>query len=426
MWAAPRQLVFLPEVSPMHIGVALSRGALSFSSLSALLLLSSCSVTANEDEGTSGPGAGTSPRLPTPSGNSGGAIGAPNPGGVGGFSSGSATSLPSSPSCMPQPDDAGCVGEQYAGETVPLDVYVLFDQSCSMSCPISLGGPGRCCMGDPNARILPVRQAMAAFLRDPRSAGIGLGLGYFGQRPLGQASCRPTDYETPDLPIGDAQAEALIASLEVAQPTGETPTGAALRGACTYIDRARSERPGRSVALLLVTDGIPETPLTNCGATLTDAVAAARECSSRPVPIKTYVLGIGQALSNLDQIAAAGGTQEAYLVEGGDVARMMLEALNAIRGKASIPCQLEIPPAPSGRDLDTQEVNLGLCDADGNAQSTLYVGSSSDCSSTGGWYYDDPANPRQILLCPTSCAIASTPGAQLYYSVGCQTQVPIR
>jgi hypothetical protein len=79
-------------------------------------------------------------------------------------------------SCMPQADDTGCVGEQYAGETVPLDVYILFDESCSMSCPISQSGPGQCCIGGPDQRIVPVRAALDSFLQSPETAGIGFGL----------------------------------------------------------------------------------------------------------------------------------------------------------------------------------------------------------------------------------------------------------
>ena len=329
--------------------------------------------------------------------------------------------------CMPQADDSGCVGEQFAGETVPLDVYILFDQSCSMSCPISKSGPGQCCTGGPDQRIVPVRAALDAFLHAPESAGIRFGLGYFGSDPLGQTSCSAVDYQTPAVAVAKSQADRLSASLNQAVPTGETPTGAALRGACSYAREVKRAEPSHSVVILLVTDGVPETPLTRCGASLPDAAQAAAECADdAQTPIKTYVLGIGQALSNLDQIAKSGRTTKAHLVEGGDVTANMLAALNAIRGDAVIPCQLQIPPAPSSSALDFSAVNLGICDASGANQATFNVASPDQCADGRGWYYDNPANPQRIVLCQASCDTVSVPGAQLYYSVGCATQTVLR
>jgi hypothetical protein len=359
-------------------------------------------------------GSGTSPNLDLGGKDPTSSTGGPN-------GSGTATS------CQPTTDSSGCVGEQFAGEGVPLDVYILFDQSCSMSCPISRGGPGQCCVGGPDPRIAPVRQAMDQFLHDSKSTNISFGIGYFGAQPLGSASCDAAFYEKPAVAIGPGQADTIVASLDAAQPTGETPTGAALRGACHYAKQDKHATPGHSVVILLVTDGIPETPVTRCGATLADAVQAASACAGdAETPIKTYVLGVGQALSNLNQIAAAGQTSKARLVDGGDVAQSMLAALNEIRGDAAIPCQLEIPPPPRGGDLDLTQVNVNICDAAGKPQSTYNVASNADCGSTSGWYYDDPANPQKIMLCKASCDTVSTSGAQLYYTVGCATQVTVR
>jgi hypothetical protein len=323
---------------------------------------------------------------------------------------------------VPEPDQTGCVGEQFAGENIPVDVYVMFDQSCSMSCPIEREGPGQCCMGDPNGRIFPVREAMDLFLHDPESAGVGFGIGYFGYMPVGDTSCDESDYEDAAIDVGLNQADQIVASLEQAEPTGETPTGAAIRGACTYAVGQRRANPGRALVILLVTDGIPETPSSQCGASLPDAVEAATDCSQDPAnPIKIYVLGVGRALQNLDQIAAAGGTDRAYLVEGGNVQQSVLEALNGIRAAASIPCQLTIPPSSDG-ELNYNEVNIGVCNGTGTPQPTFHVGDVDGCGADGGWYYDDPSRPESIHLCEVSCATVNQPGASLFYSVGCATQ----
>ena len=195
-----------------------------------------CSSGSNDDGPLNGSGGGIV--VGAGQGNVAGNLGS---GGRSGGSGGSGTSA----SCLPTPDDEGCVGEQYEGESLPLDVYVLFDQSCSMSCPISRGGPGQCCMGDPNGRILPVRDAMDAFLHDPESAGIGFGLGYFGFQPIGQTSCAARDYASPSVPV-TLDHDAVLRSLAEREPIGETPTGAAIRGACSYAQEWKQQNAGQA------------------------------------------------------------------------------------------------------------------------------------------------------------------------------------
>lgn len=330
--------------------------------------------------------------------------------------------------CQPSPDDTGCVGEQYAGETVPLDIYIMFDQSCSMSCPVSTTGqPGQCCPGEPDPRIDPVRQAMDEFLNAPESAGISVGIGYFGFMDVGSTSCDPADYATPAVAIDrlPSNASSVLRSLSSVTPTGETPTGAAIRGACTVATDWATSHPGHAVVILLVTDGVPETPSSrNCSppASVADAAAAASECQGGTPHIPTYVLGIGQALSNLNQIADAGGTNQAYLVDGSQGS--VLDALNQIRGAATIPCELSIPQPPPGETLETNQVNVGVCDSAGQAITTYYVETPDQCATAdGGWYYDDPSHPLRIMLCGPTCDTVSVPGASLYFTIGCQTQI---
>lgn len=186
-------------------------------------------------------------------------------------------------------------------------------------------------------RIDVVRNAIGGFLRDPRSAGMGVGIGFFGFHPLSCmcTSCNPADYATPAVSVGllPQNTDPVIAAMAAVEPTGETPTGPALRGACQYAAIRRQAEPSRRVAVLLVTDGVPEAPLTKlaggCNPTLADAVAAAQQCLS--AGLRTYVLGVGPALDDLGQISAAGGTTHAYLAPTGEqsVVGQMLEAIRA-------------------------------------------------------------------------------------------------
>src|SRR5690606_37981748 len=195
-------------------------------------------------------------------------------------------------------------------------------------------------------------------LVDPASAGIGVGLGLFGQQEIGQTTCDGETFGEPAVTVGALpdQAAALSDALSGLQPVGETPTGPARRGACAYASQHRAATAGNQMVILLLTDGRPEAPTTcrggegTCCPSIDDAVAAASECRNE-VGIRTFVLGVGPLLDNLEQIAVAGGTDQAYLVQGGDVSTEVLRALNRIRSSASIPCELALPEPPLGEAL---------------------------------------------------------------------------
>jgi hypothetical protein len=313
-----------------------------------------------------------------------------------------------------------CVAEPMKGEPIPVDIYVMFDQSGSMATPVGTG-----------TRLDAVRAAVATFLDAPESRGLGVGIGYFGQFPIGGTSCNAADYATPAVPIAalPGATAALLDSLHRIVPTGETPTGAAIRGACGYAQDYRRAHPDHAVFQLLVTDGVPEAPVSmsrGCAPTLDEAVQATAACRTGAPSIKTYVLGVGPSLQNLQQIAAAGGTDKAYLVEGGNVSEQVLSALNQIRTGTSIRCELQIPPPPAGKVLDFNFVNLLYTNAVGQKTALFNTGGSAGCAAAGGgWFYDDPASPQKILLCESTCNVVKYEiGGELDYAIGCKTIIP--
>ncbi len=336
----------------------------------------------------------------------------------GGTSSGSGSSI-SANGCEVTTDDAICAAQAYEGEAIPLDIYIMFDQSGSMLNDV--GGV---------TRLDAIERATTTFLRDQASARIRVGVGYFGFQPIGKTSCSPDDYASPSVPV-TLDHEEVLRSLAEREPIGETPTGAAIRGACGYAKDWKTANAGHSVVLLLLTDGEPKAPMScsagDCCPTLDDAVQAAADCRSGEPGIQTYVLGVGPFLDNLQKIAQAGGTDKAYLIGDRDVEQQVLQALNSIRGAASIPCELKLPEPSGGTALDYGLVNVAYQDSSCSLSTIYNVPSDTGCDpEAGGWYYDDPAAPTSVKLCGASCDRVSAPGGRLAFTVGCETEVLVK
>jgi len=213
------------------------------------------------------------------------------------------------------------------------------------------------------------------------------------------------------------------------QPTGETPTGAAIRGACRYASQWKASHTTHEVAILLLTDGRPEASVTcangtgTCCPTLEDAVAAAAECKNGDPAISTYVAAVGSSLADLQQIAVAGGTESAYLVDSGDVTQNLLSSLRSLRNGAMTRCELQLQAPPSGGTPNPDRINIAHVNSACEGTVLQRVDTAASCSSTGGWYYDDPNNPSVVRLCPTTCDDVSSSGGSVFFSVGCATFV---
>jgi hypothetical protein len=127
------------------------------------------------------------------------------------------------------------------------------------------------------------------------------------------------------------------------------------------------------------------------------------------------VLGVGPSLDNLNQIAAAGGTEHAYLVAD-DSSSGVLEALNQVRATAQIPCEMLIDNSAS--DLHYDQTSVVTLDSNCMLSRLVKVESAENCAD-GGFYFDDATNPTSILLCESTCGEVKQPGTKLLYSIGC-------
>lgn len=244
-------------------------------------------------------------------------------------------------------------------------------------------------------------------------------------------SCDVTQYATPAIevaPVPNIRSDVML-TIATERPAGisSTPTWAALQGAHTYARSHSDANPGRTVAVVLATDGLPSG---RCNPkdipTISDVAAAALASSPG---IRTFVVGVfadsdTDAQTNLDSIASAGGTDRAFITgTGTDVADRLSDALSSIR-ESTFSCDQQLPEPPAGMTLDLTRVNVEFVSGAGRSV-VPFVEASDRCDPMlGGWHYGDDGsgNPERIVLCPATCdSVNQQPQGQLEIRVGCAT-----
>ncbi|MFO0564644.1 MAG: hypothetical protein U0263_03220 [Polyangiaceae bacterium] len=95
----------------------------------------------------------------------------------------------------------------------------------------------------------------------------------------------------------------------------------------------------------------------------------------------------------------------------------------AVVSAKSVDCAWDIPPAPAGQTFNPNMVNVNYTQGGGGSpQPIFHVDKSTDCGTQGGWYYDDNTNPKQVLVCPSTCAaIQADANAKVDVLFGCAT-----
>jgi len=88
---------------------------------------------------------------------------------------------------------------------------------------------------------------------------------------------------------------------------------------------------------------------------------------------------------------------------------------------APLPCSFAMPEAPADMTLDYMRVNVEYTPGGGSSTLLLFVGSEAACTGNG-WYYDDPAAPTEIVLCPATCAVVGADSSgRVDVTLGCET-----
>lgn len=305
-----------------------------------------------------------------------------------------------------------------------LNIMLLLDESSSMQY---------------NYKWQAVKVAVQTFLVAPTSSGLRVGLQYFPTR--NPSECSIDYYETPAVALGELPTNEapLRTSLEAqAIPTNSgTPMLPALLGTLNYTrDYIRAATSGNHRGIVvLATDGLPDTSCIDgtfsVPNTIENVALVAREAynNGQDGGIRTFVIGVGTALAELDTVAEAGGTGKSLVVDVGVTAdkNAFLDALEGIRRSAS---GCDFPVLPATVSLDSSRANVTFTNDDGGVVCINQLrGGLGECTdesgeSVDGWYFTNPINgyvtadggrvdagdptaDNVLRLCPKTCDFIS-------------------
>jgi hypothetical protein len=313
----------------------------------------------------------------------------------------------------------GCVPSLHAGERVPLDLYVVWDRSGSMTTG-DFGG----------TRWEVMKKAFFAFMtQGAQVEGLGLGLEFFpteavidcgvtsppncppGCAPFGPicmasgGGCSPNDFLPPAVIIQPLPGvrQQIVEALDRTSPGGGTPTLPAMQAALQVTTGYAELYPERKVVIVLATDGQPN----DCSSTNANVALAAKEGVDASPAVLTFVIGIG-SVPELDAIAASGGTEKAFVVGSTTPEQDFVDAMNQIR-QAAVACELALPAGAKQGALQVIHDGKALPQRSDVAS----------CAGQPGWAYD--GSGKRIVLCPLSCHAVELTGLEL---VALQTGCP--
>ncbi|MBM4360352.1 MAG: VWA domain-containing protein [Deltaproteobacteria bacterium] len=313
-------------------------------------------------------------------------------------------------------DFGECASATVEGKPVPVTLFIMMDRSGSML---------------QDQKWANAQTALVAFFQNPESAGLKVALRFFpDDKPAAGCSapsCSTDACATPLVGAGelnalpahsDPQQKALVEAVQATKPDGQTPMSAALAGATKWAKQNAS--PDQRTAVILITDGEPQ----GCDENIGNIAALAADARST-AGVLTYAIGMaGSKQSQLDQIAQAGGSDTAFLIDNGTVTTQLQAALKKIK-VSQIACSFEVPTSTDPtKPVDPNLVNVTTQKGPGGSPSVLpKVDGLAQCSGAA-WYYDNALQPTQILLCPAACKTAQAdPDTVVKVVLGCATVI---
>ena len=331
-----------------------------------------------------------------------------------------------------------CSGFQLEQETdkSPLDIYFMFDRTGSM---------GRDCAYVPgqqppvDSKACYATYALSDYLTNNQPE-VSTRLAF--QFMSYEDGCDGAPYSTPyvdltELPVTTDHTLVQAIDHETFQGGSGTQIEGALIGISNFTKAAQT--PGREMIGVLMTDGDP----VGCNENIDDLAAIIAEHYAA-TGIRTFIIGMnGATEANLEKLAIAGGAEPHddfcgtlqgpchYWNVGDGAGSAIADALQAIAKQAvPLPCDYalaDITP-PAGTELDLKTLNVQLVQ---NGTATLIgnVATEEQCPLVEpAWYYDNAANPQNIVLCQRACEVVSNAeqGAKMNVVGGCTETVILR
>jgi hypothetical protein len=313
---------------------------------------------------------------------------------------------------------AECATSRNSGELVPVNMFVMMDNSLSM---------------EQQNKWSQASSAMIAFFEDPSTGGLDIALRFFDQPDAGagcnEQACANDTIDAcsqPEVPLGtvteqpgDPQESALVGAVNGQQPdVAGTPLFAALSGATQWALAEQASNADEQMVVVFVTDGEPRQE-DSCPRDADSIAGVAQGAYAQGV--LTYAIGLEGSNENLmNAIAAAGGSGQGIFIGSQNAERDLLNALTQIRGEVAS-CDIQVPSASGDQTIDTSKVNVTLT-LGGDDTDLGQVMDPDDCDDLGAWYYND--DETRIQLCPAACdAVTNDPSAQIDIVLGCTTSI---
>ncbi len=318
-------------------------------------------------------------------------------------------------------DDETCASANADAELQELALAFAFDVSGSM-------GEGDFPYHDKTLKWDPVVAATQAFFEAEDTVRVSASMVFFPTED--DDRCDVDQYSNPDVPLQPLPSTAFAEALDEVYPDrGGTPTRAVLQATIDYVRGLIEEGSSAKHAIVLVTDGMPQ----GCSDE-TDSVEAVAELVgeiSSEVPV--YVIGIANPITDeepnppdnvtgLHEIASAGGTEDAFVIDTGNPTQTVADfdaVIQSIRS-GGLTCELTIPQPPAGQTFDPELINVSLTSG-GEVSALGYRESREQCDGVGAWHYDDAEQPTRIVLCEETCNLTkSLADVHLQVEFGCK------
>lgn len=323
-------------------------------------------------------------------------------------------------------DSPSCAGASAYAKLKKVKLFVSVDKSLSQGCSLGHVGPTPCPTTAPT-RWDQLKGAFGTFIQDPASDDLDMWLRFWPHNvggncptayPAGCGASAGCKTANADATLSTVAGETtLINAFAAITPSGVTPMFPGLEGALLAAKEAKDANPSLAPVVILVTDGTP-TQCSGNGASPAP-IADLASLYFNGYGIRTYIIGVDVNSTNIQIIAGSGGGK-GYAIDGGDpIQTLMLDALNQIKQEFTA-CTLDLP------DLDIFDPTMATftyTPGAGAPMTLTQVANLAACGAGNGWYYDNPADPESVTLCPTTCTtVKSDLEATLELEIACISQ----